>query len=203
MSIKINAHPFYLPNKKPILSFDENKKKALKQGRNYLDKCLKVLKYHRFKYIKKPNATVIIPLYNCEATIRSTIHSIQYQNMTQIEIILINDNSLDNTNKIIKNFEKYDQRIKIINNNKNMGALYSRSIGALISQGEYIFSLDNDDMYFDNDVLGYIYKIGKNENLDIISFLAINLWNYTAEIKRMKNTFTYQYPEKYYLEQPE
>ena len=45
---KLNQHPFYLPNKKPILSFDENKEKALKHGRNYLDKCLQVLNYHRF-----------------------------------------------------------------------------------------------------------------------------------------------------------
>ena len=63
---------------------------------------------------------------------------------------------------------KYDPRIKIINNNKNMGALYSRSIAALMSKGEYIFGLDNDDMYFYYDVFDYIYLKGKIENLDII-----------------------------------
>ena len=104
---------------------------------------------------------------------------------------------------IIKNIQKYDQRIKIINNNRNMGALYSRSIAALMSKGEYIFSLDNDDMYFEYDVLDYIYERGKKENLDIIGFLTVNIYNYTAKIKKMKNIYTYMYPEEFYLEQPE
>ena len=57
--------------------------------------------------------------------------------MSKIEILLINDYSIDNTSRIIKKAQKYDHRIKIINNNKNMGALYSRSIAALMSKGEY------------------------------------------------------------------
>ena len=81
--------------------------------------------------------------------------------MTKIEIILINDYSIDDTYNIIKNLQKYDKRIKIINNNKNMGAFYSRAIAALISKGEYIFGLDNDDMYFYQDVFDYIYKRGQ------------------------------------------
>ena len=83
---KINIHPFYLPNKKPILSIDKNKKKTLKKGRKYLDKCLNFSNNHRFKYIKKPKVSVIIPLYNCEATIKSSLNSIQFQNMSKIEI---------------------------------------------------------------------------------------------------------------------
>ena len=84
-----------------------------------------------------------------------------------------------------------------------MGTLYSRSIGALKSKGKYIFSLDDDDMYFDRDIFGKIYKIGKNENLDIIGFLTVNLWNYKGSIKKMKNIFTYLYPDCLFLEQPE
>ena len=49
----------------------------------------------------------------------------------------------------------------------------------------------------------YIYKRANNEYLDIVGFLTVNLWNYTAEIKRMKNIYTSQYPEELYLEQPE
>ena len=58
-------------------------------------------------------------------------------------------------------------------------------------------------MYFDYDVFDYIYKRGKNELLDIIHFLAVNIFNYTAEVERMKNIFTFQYPEELFLEQPE
>ena len=136
---KLYLHPFYLPNKRPILSINKTKEETLKKGRQFLDKCLKFQSNYRYKYIKQPKATVIIPLYNCEETIKPAIHSIQYQNLTQLEIILINDYSKDNTYNIIKNIQKYDQRIKIINNNRNMGALYSRSIAALMSKGEYVF----------------------------------------------------------------
>ena len=160
-------HPFYLQFKKPILLNDETKRETLIKGRKFLDRCLTSSNNETYKYFNFPKATVIIPLYNCEKTIESTIHSIQYQNLSEIEIILINDFSTDNTSNIIKNFLNNDLRIKIINNHKNMGTLYSRSIAALVSKGKYIFSLDNDDMYFDFDVFDYIYKRGKNENLDI------------------------------------
>ena len=153
--------------------------------------------------IKQPKISVIIPLYNCEKTINQSIYSIQFQNFSHFEIILINDFSKDNTSTIIKDFQQNDKRIKIINNHKNMGTLYSRSIGALKSKGKYIFSLDDDDMYFDRDIFGKIYKIGKNENLDIIGFLTVNLWNYKGSIKKMKNIFTYLYPDCLFLEQPE
>ena len=196
-------HPFYLPHKKTILSIDKSKKQILKSGRKYLDKCLKFKKYLKFKYIKQPQASVIVPLFNCEKTIASSLNSIQFQNITKIEIILINDFSTDNTSEIIKKFKEKDHRIIIIENHKNMGALYSRSIASLISKGYYIFNLDNDDLFFDKDVLDYIYKRANNEYLDIVGFLTVNLWNYTAEIKRMKNIYTIQYPEELYLEQPE
>ena len=81
--------------------------------------------------------------------------------------------------------------------------IYSRTIGALKAKGEYIFSLDNDDKYFDYDVIENIYIRGKKECLDIIHFLNVNIYNYTEEIIRMKNIYTFQYPYELYLEQPE
>ena len=199
----LNIHPFYLPNKKPILYLDTNKTNILQSGRKFLDKCITSHDKIKHNNINQPKISVIIPLYNCEKTINQSIYSIQFQNFSHFEIILINDFSKDNTSTIIKDFQQNDKRIKIINNHKNMGTLYSRSIGALKSKGKYIFSLDNDDMYFDADIFGKIYKIGKNENLDIIGFLTVNLWNYKGSIKKMKNIFTYLYPDGFFLEQPE
>ena len=196
-------HPFYLPYNKPILLIDRYQNETLNNGRNYLDKCLNVVNNNKYKLIEIPKASVIIPLYNCQETIIPAINSIQYQNMTQIEIILINDFSSDNTSYIVENLQKNDQRIKIINNIRNMGTLYSRSIGALASRGEYIFNLDNDDIYFSHDLFDSIYKIGKNENLDIISFLAINIWNYSSNVIYMKNLFSIQFSDEFYLKQPD
>ena len=182
---------------------DKTLNNTLLDGRNFLDICLNFHNNKKYKLLSPPKATVVIPLYNCEKTISAALHSVQYQNLSEIEIILVNDFSNDNTSKIINNYQKNDHRIKILNNFKNMGTLYSRTIAVLISKGEYIFNLDNDDLYFDKDVLDYIYKRGKNENLDIISFQAIKIWNYTADIINMLNIFTYQYQEEQYVKQPE
>ena len=78
-----------------------------------------------------PNVSIIIPLYNCQNSIQTSIASIQIQKFKNYEIILINDHSLDNTSKIVNDIKENDHRIKLINNKKNMGTLYSRSIGAL------------------------------------------------------------------------
>ena len=197
-------HPFYFPYNRPILSLNASLKETLIKGRTYLDKCLDSSNTSDyFKSIGLPKVSIIIPLYNCEKTIESAIHSVQYQNMTQIEINLINDFSTDNTLKLVENIQKLDHRIRIINNHKNMGTLYSRSIGVLISRGEYIFNLDNDDLYFDNDLFDFIFSKAKTQNLDIVHFRTIIIHNYTAEIGRMSDLFTIQYPNDLYLEQPE
>ena len=197
-----NKHPFYL-TKKAILENDKNKTHILIKGRNFLNKCLYYQNKQEYKYVKSPKISIIIPMFNCEKTIKFTLNSIQYQNMSDFEIILINDFSIDNTLKLINNITKMDKRIKVINNRKNMGTLFSRSIGVLMSKGEYIFGIDNDDMFFDDDVFNYIYKKGKKENLDILGFLTIDSCNYTINISQMMDLYTYQYPDELYLEQPE
>ena len=199
----IYIHPFYLKPKKPILSIDHSQNETLARGRNFLDKCLNIPNNFTYEYINFPKASIIIPIYNCEETIEASIRSIQYQNFTKIEIILVNDFSDDNTPKIISNLQKNDKRIKIVNNKSNRGTLYSRSLGALMSRGKYIFNLDNDDMYFDFDVFDEIYKKIRTEKLDIVGFLTVNIFNYNTKIKKMKNLYTYQYEEDLFLKQPE
>ena len=150
--------------------------KALKIGIKYLRKCLKgflINNFNKYSNYNKPIITAIIPVYNCEKTIKASLRSIQNQNFLNIEIILVNDYSKDNSSKVIEQFKREDLRIKIINNNNNMGTLYSRCIGTLLSKGEYIFNLDNDDMIFDENVLEFIYKNAKNGNLDIVAFKSI------------------------------
>ena len=198
-----HIHPFYSPFRRTILSLDKSKNQTLQDGRNFLDKCLNLSNHQKYNLFENPKVTAIIPLFNCEKTIEQALHSIQYQNISNFEIILVNDFSKDNTYEIIKNIKKDDQRIIIINNHRNMGTLYSRSIASLIANGEYIFSLDNDDLFFYYDVFDYIYKKAKKDDLDIIGFLAINIRNYTADITRMIDLYTYQFPDEFYLEQPE
>ena len=134
-----------------------------------------IINKNKFIKYNKKILTAIIPVFNCEKFIKSSIRSIQNQNISEIEIILINDFSKDNSLKIIEQLRKEDSRITIINNKKNMGTLYSRSIGALSAKGQYIFSLDNDDMFFDMDLFDSIYKNAKKDNFDIIGFKSISI----------------------------
>lgn len=158
----------------------------LKNGRKYLDKCLQDKSNKRIFYSKQnPKISVIIPVYNCEKSIKSSIISIQNQKMTNFEIILVNDFSKDNSKYILENIQQSDSRLIIINNNKNMGTLYSRSIGVLASKGQYIFALDNDDLIFNKNLFNVLYKNVKNDKYDILGFKVIYGSNYNSNIYDM------------------
>ena len=127
------------------------------------------------KFLSKDiKASVVVPLFNCEKYILRTIKSIQYQIISDIEIILVDDDSKDNTVSLVKKLQNKDKRIKIIRNKKNMGILYSRSIGVLSSKGKFLFTLDNDDLFLNNDICYTTIKLAKSGNFDIIEFKAIS-----------------------------
>lgn len=152
---------------------------ALKANKFIKNSCKGLLKYKiPLKIYQNPLVSAIIPIYNRENTIKRAVRSIQNQNNKLIEIILVNDFSLDHTNYIIKELNKEDLRIKVINNKKNMGTLYSRCIGTLISKGKYIFPLDSDDMFLSEDVFNVVYKVADENNFDIVNFKGIMIWDF-------------------------
>ena len=160
----------------------------LNKGRQYLDKCLKNENYDFYEMNENPIITTIIPTFNGEKTLKASTHSVQYQNFSNIELIVIDDFSTDNSKKIIQKIRMNDKRIKLIDNKKKMGTLYSRSIGALLSKGNYILCLDSDDLFFDEDVFDYVYKQAINENLDIVSFRSLFSDDYFADISILKRS---------------
>lgn len=181
-----------------------NKIEALKNGRKFLNTLLKDNYINKkFKIFKHPKISIIIPLYNSEKFIKLVIKSIQNQNFRDLEILLINDFSSDNTLKIIEKIKEEDLRIIIIKNKKNMGILYSRSIGVLQSKGEYIINLDHDDLFFDEDVLDTSYKIAKKDNFDIISFMFIEGKSYYSPINKMKDNYCTNHFHNLTIFQPE
>ena len=123
---------------------------------------------------KKPKISVFLPIYNQENYIKRCISSIQNQNLKSIEIIAINDYSNDETLNILKDYAKDDNRIKIVNNDKNHGLLYSRAMGILNSSGEYIMNIDPDDELKGNDSLAFLYNQTIISNADIITFDIYN-----------------------------
>lgn len=96
------------------------------------------------------NISVIIPCYNCEKFIEETVNSILEQSVLPFEIILINDNSSDNTLNILNNVGKKSEIIKIFDLKINKGSSFSRNYGVDKSKGDYVLFFDSDDLALPN-----------------------------------------------------
>ena len=110
-------------------------------------RCNLTFNTKKFKSSSKPKISIVISLYNREQYIKYALNSVQNQELTDIETIVVDDFSTDNSVNAVKEFQKYDSRIILLENKQNKGALYSKSIGALHAKGEFINSLDSDDMF--------------------------------------------------------
>ncbi len=95
---------------------------------------------------KNPLVSVIIPAYNAESYIKIAIDSIQGQTYKNLEIIVIDDKSTDNTSSIVSTIAKKDERIKLIKNETNIGIGGNRNKGIEKSNGDYICWQDADDI---------------------------------------------------------
>ena len=180
------------------------KKYAIQYIRKLLINYLNNTNEHYSFNNQHPNISIIIPIYNCQNTIRFSITSIQKQNFNNYEIVMVNDYSTDNTSKIINELIIKDSRIKLINNKKNMGILYSRSIGVLNSKGKYIFCLDNDDLFYDENLFSYIYNYSESTNFDIVEFKSFYVTKYDFNYKpsEIKDSPFNNHPINYTLTQP-
>lgn len=108
--------------------------------------------------------TILVPFYNVEKYIKQCIESIINQTYKNLEIILIDDGSTDNSLKICKEFQKIDSRINIIKK-KHKGVSSSRNIGIKIAHGEYIMFIDSDDFVSKNFVKELYSAVLKNNTL--------------------------------------
>lgn len=93
--------------------------------------------------------SVIVPIYNAESTINRCVESIVNQTFEDIEIILVNDGSTDDSELHIQNWAKKDKRVKAIHQN-NQGVSEARNVGIETAQGEYIVFADVDDWMMPN-----------------------------------------------------
>lgn len=114
---------------------------------------------------KNIKISIIIPIYNAEKTLELCLQSIMRQSLKEIEILCINDGSVDNSLKILENLNKEDSRIIIINK-KNGGASSARNAALKIAKGEYCLNIDSDD-WIEQNYLKNIYNRAKKDNLDI------------------------------------
>lgn len=113
----------------------------------------------------KPKISIIVPFYNVQEYIEVCIESLLNQTIQDIEIILVNDGSLDDSEKIINKYIKKDKRIKYIKQ-KNQGLGIARNNGMKVARGEYIGFVDSDD-YVSKDMFNILYMNAKESDSDI------------------------------------
>ena len=118
-----------------------------------------------------PKVSIFLPIYNKNQFLIRSIRSIQNQTLKDVEIIAVNDGSTDRTLHDLKKLAKKDLRIKIVNNDRNHGLLYSRAMGILNCTGEYVMNLDPDDRLEGDDNLEVLYKTSKASDLDLLRYL--------------------------------
>jgi glycosyltransferase involved in cell wall biosynthesis len=154
----------------------------------------------------QPKVSVIVPVYNVEPYLRRCLDSLINQTLRDIEIICINDCSLDKSLAILKRYAKEDNRIKIIDLEKNQGVSVARNNGMKIAEGEYIGFCDPDD-YVDLNFYEKLYKTAKFKNADIVKAARkileidsnaefIELFN--NRLRKHKGYFMYQFTTAIY-----
>ena len=109
--------------------------------------------------------SIITPCYNAATFIETTIHSIQQQTLSDWELLVVDDGSVDNSADIIRRMAKDDSRIKLIQK-ANGGTASARKLGLEHAQGEYIQFLDADDR-IENTKLERQTNLMDSEQLDI------------------------------------
>ena len=109
--------------------------------------------------------SIIVPVYNVEKYLKECIESILSQTYKNIEIILIDDGSTDNSGKICDEYLKKDSRVKVIHK-ENGGLSDARNTGIEIASGKYIGFVDSDD-YIAKDMYDFLYQNIKRENAEI------------------------------------
>ncbi len=117
--------------------------------------------------------SVIIPVYNVEKFLPYSLDRVINQTYKNLEIILINDGSTDNSKAICKQYEEKDNRIKLINQ-KNQGAAVARNTGLDNASGKYIGFVDSDDVISLEFYTG-LYKLLKETDSDISECASVQI----------------------------
>jgi len=152
--------------------------------KKYIKDCKNSIIYYRDKiYNKNPYLSICISLLNMENYIYQNLLSILNQSFQDFEIIVINDNSADNTEAIIKKIQLDDDRIKLISHSQNLGLYYSKIESIFNSKGKFILLINSDGMLVNGNLFRELYNFNSNKNLDIIEFSVL------LQIENRKNIF--------------
>ena len=110
-----------------------------------------------------PKVSIIIPVYNSGKYLKQCLDSVSNQDLSDIEILCIDDGSIDKSPDILDEVARNDKRFIVIHQ-QNQGAAAARNLGIRKAQGRYIIFMDSDDYYPDNDVLSALYNAAERNS---------------------------------------
>lgn len=148
-----------------------------------------------------PLVSVILPCFNNEKFIDDCIDSVLNQSWYNLELIIIDDGSTDNTKLIIENYN--DSRIKYIKNKKNSGIVYSLNKGISIAKGKYIARIDSDDLMHKKRLEKQVQFMEKNQDIALVgtwhyvindSKKVIGLKQYFTQDEEIKSILPFESP---------
>jgi glycosyltransferase involved in cell wall biosynthesis len=120
--------------------------------------------------IKRPKVSVIMPVYNTELYVREALTSILNQTLTDIEVIVVNDGSTDNSLAVINELAATDGRVQVYSQ-ENQGQSVARNTALDRAIGWYIYFMDSDDL-LESTALKECYEKCERENLNFVTFDA-------------------------------
>lgn len=112
--------------------------------------------------------SVVVPIYNGEKYIRETVNSITRQKYSNLEILLIDDGSKDNSRRICKTLAETDNRINVIFREKNGGVSECRLTGLDVASGDWLMFVDHDDTIPDDCISTFIDTAENDEEMEIV-----------------------------------
>lgn len=139
-------------------------------GVNFIQIFNYITKKYKDRFIRrrhKDKVSIVIPFYNTEKYIEKCLSSVANQSYRNIEVILVDDGSTDNSKKICERYVKFDKRFKIIQHRKNQGPSAARNTGLDFVTGNYICLIDSDD-YIHNDFILRLLSAAKKYNADMV-----------------------------------
>jgi glycosyltransferase involved in cell wall biosynthesis len=132
-----------------------------------------------------PIISIVIPVYNAEKYIRNCINSLINQTFSNIEIVCVNDGSVDSSRVILEEYANLDNRIIIINQ-ENLGVSTARNNGIRKSRGKYIMFVDSDD-WLDLETCEFAYDIALKYSADVVMWSYIREYEGISKPKVMSN----------------
>ena len=160
----------------------------LKSFKKYIKDCKNLVAYNKGKIFNKyPYIGLCLSAFNMEKFIEKNLFSILNQSFQDFEIIIVNDASEDETEKIVKRMQLDDDRIKLISHSKNLGVYRSRIESILNSKSKFILLMDPDDMYMNENLFQDLYNINIKQNFDIIEFSVFRQYEGRNKINYPRN----------------